>query len=257
MRAFGVIGSESEIDEETFNPSAGLLVKPLPYLSLYTSYAESTFSFQNISARTVTGDLLEVEQSRQFEIGAKVELLDGRFFASTALFQIDKTDVAATDPDNPFFSINGGEQRSRGIELDVAGEPLPGWRLTANYAYIDAEITDDPSGVTTGNRLGGVPKHSGGFFTTYEIQGGPLQGFGGGGGLFVSDRVKLDNFDTAELPGWEQVDAVAFYRRKHWVVQLNVKNLLDEEFFYASALGVTEVQRAPERTILGSLRFEF
>ncbi len=31
-----------------------------------------------------------------------------------------------------------------------------------------------------------------------------------------SDSVELDNFGTAELPGWEQVDAVLFYKRKHW-----------------------------------------
>ena len=250
--------SDNETDEQTFNPSAGLVFKVLPNLSLYTSYAESTFSFQNISLRTVTGDLLKAERSRQYEVGAKVELLDGRFFISTALFQIEKTDVANPNPDNPFFSINGGDERSRGFEFDLGGELLPGWKLTANYAYIDAEITGDPNGVTTGNRIGGVPEHSGGLFTTYEFQGGPLQGFGGGGGIFVSDRVQADDFGTGELPGWEQADAVVFYRRKHWSAQLNVKNLLNEEFFFASGgeSGLSEVQRAPERTILGSLRFE-
>ena len=250
--------SDNETDEETFNPSVGLLVKPLPNLSLYTNYAESTFSFQNIELTSVTGDPLDEERSRQYEIGAKVEFLDGRFFASTALFQIDKTDVAATDPDNPFFSINAGEQRSRGIEFDLAGEILPGWRLIANYAFIDAEFNKDPAGILTGNRLEGVPEHSGGLFTTYEIQAGPLKGFGGGGGIFVSDRVAADDLNTAELEGWEQADAVVFYRGKHWSAQLNVKNLLNEEFFYASGgeSGLSEVQRAPERTILGSLRFD-
>ncbi|MGH8614834.1 MAG: TonB-dependent siderophore receptor [Gammaproteobacteria bacterium] len=250
--------SDNDLDEQVFNPSVGLLVKPIPHLSLFGSYSESTNAFQNIRLRTVTGEALEEERSRQYEVGVKAELFDGRLFATTALFQIDKSDVAGVDPDNPFFSVNRGNERSRGIELDIAGEPLPGWRLTANYAYIDAEITDDPSGVTTGNRLAGVPEHSGGFFTTYEIQNGLLQGFGFGGGLFVSDRVELDDFGTAKLPGWEQLDAVLFYKRKHWVAQLNIKNLLDEEFFYASsAFEVSEVQRAPERTILGSLSFKF
>ncbi len=250
--------SDNDLDEASFNPSVGLLVKPVQNLSLFSSYSESTFSFQNISLPTVTGEPLEEESARQFELGVKAELFDGRLFATTSLFQIDKNDVAGGDTDNPFFFVNRGEERSRGIEFDVAAELLPGWRLTANYAYLDARITDDPTGVTTGNRRFGVPEHSGGFFTTYEIQGGPLQGFGGGGGLFVSDRVELDNFGTAELPGWEQLDTVVFYRAKHWIAQLNVKNLLDEEFFYApGAFSVSEVQRAPERTILGSLRFEF
>ncbi|MGH7966301.1 MAG: TonB-dependent siderophore receptor [Candidatus Binatia bacterium] len=251
--------SDDEVDEETFNPVAGLVIKPLPHLSLYGSYAESTFSFQNIGLTTVTGETLDEERSRQYEVGVKLELLNGRFFASTALFQIEKSDVAGTDPDNPFFSINAGEERSRGIEVDLGGEPLPGWRLTANYAYIDAEITDDPAGVTTGNHLGGVPEHSGGLFTTYEFQAGLLKGFGGGGGVFVSDRVELDDFSTGKLPGYEQVDAVLFYRRKNWTAQLNVKNLLDEEFFYngGGEVGPTEVQRAPERTIIVSVSFKF
>ena len=250
--------SDNDLDEQSLNPSVGLLVKPVSYLSFYGSYSESTFSFQNIGLRTVTGERLDEESARQYELGVKAELFDGRLFATTALFQIDKSDVAGSDPDNPFFSVNRGKERSRGIEFDVAGEPLPGWRLTVNYAYIDARITDDPTGVTTGNRRFGVPEHSGGFFTTYEIQNGPLQGLGFGGGLFASDSVELDNFGTAELPGWEQVDAVTFYRGKHWVAQLNVKNLLDEEFFYASsAFEVSEVQRAPARTILGSLSFKF
>lgn len=234
--------SNDQLDDESFNPSVGLLVKPLSNLSLYTSYAESTFSFQNISLRKVTGDLLETERSRQYEVGAKVELLDGRFVASTALFQIEKTDVANPDPDNPFFSINGGNERSRGFELDLGGELLPGWKLTANYAYINGEITGDPNGVTTGNRLSGVPKHSGGLFTTYEFQSGPLKGFGGGGGVFASDSVPFDNFNSAELDGWEQVDAVLFYKRKDWTAQLNIKNLLNQKFFLSGGgeAGLTE-----------------
>ncbi len=176
--------SSNKLDERTFNPSVGLLVRLAPNLSVYGSYSESSFSFQNIGLRTATGDALDEERSRQYELGVKTELFDGRLLATTALFQIDKTDVAGTDPDNPFFSINRGQERSRGIEFDIAGEPLPGWRVTANYAYIDARITDDPTGVTTGNRRFGVPKHSGGFFTTYEFLNGPLQGFGGAGGLF-------------------------------------------------------------------------
>ena len=252
--------SDNELYERTFNPTVGILGKITPNVSLFGSYSESTFSFQNIGLSTVDGDKLDEERSRAYEVGAKAEALDGRLLATTALFQIEKTDVATTDPDNPFFSINGGEQRSRGVEFDIGGEPIPGWRVTANYAYIDSEITDDPSGETTGNRLFGVPEHSGGLFTTYEIQQGPLAGFGAGGGVFASDDVEADNFKSATLSGWEQFDAVAFYRREHLVVQLNVKNLTDEEYLTPGSAGGAEgieVYRAQARTVLGSVRVEF
>ena len=118
-----------------------------------------------------------------------------------ALFQIEKSDVAASDPNNPFFSINGGDQRSRGVEFDVGGEPLPGWRLIANFAYIDARVTNDPAGINNGHRLPSVPENSGGVFTTYEIQHGVLRGLGFGGGVYLSDRTEIDLANSGNISG--------------------------------------------------------
>lgn len=256
--AFGP-GAENELDEDTFNPFVGLLVKPLSSLSLYAAYAESTYSFQNIGLRTVSGESLDPERSRLFETGLKAELLDGNVFATLSLFQIDKRDVAGTDSDNPFFSINAGEERSRGVEFDITGEPLPGLLVTANYAYIDAEITDDPADLNTGNRLSGVPEHSGGLFATYEIRRGILNGLGLGGGVFVSDSVQVNNANTGDLDDWAQTDVLIFYRREHVSLQVNVKNLFDEEFFFAGGGegDTTEVQRAAPRAVIATLRVQF
>jgi len=43
-----------------------------------------------------------------------------------AAYQITKTNISTIDPVEEAFSIAIGEQRSRGIELDVSGEILPG-----------------------------------------------------------------------------------------------------------------------------------
>ncbi len=48
----------------------------------------------------------------------------------------------------------------------------------------------------------------------YDIPAGPLKVFGEGADVFVSDRVATDNFSTEELDGWEQADAVLFYKRE-------------------------------------------
>lgn len=248
--------TNNSLDQGTFNPTVGLLVKPAGNISLYGNYSASTASFQNIGLTTASGDTLDPEKARQFEIGAKAEWLGGKLLTTVALFQIEKSDVAATDPNNPFFSINGGEQRSRGVELDVSGEPVPGWRITANYAYIDARVTDDPDGFNNGHRLPSVPENSGGIFSTYEIQNGPLRGLGLGGGVYLSDRVKIDLANSGNISGWAQTDAVAYYQRDRFRAQLNVKNLFDNEFYYAGSFGF-EVQRAAARTITGSVKYEF
>lgn len=248
--------SYAELDQGSVNPFTGLVFKPIKQLALYGSYSESTFSFKNIALRTAGGESLDPERARQFELGAKTELLDGRFIASAAFFQINKTDIAAADPGNPLFSINAGEERSRGFELDLAGELAPGWRLLMNYAYLDSRIIDAPGGANVGNRRPGVPRNSGSIFTTYEIQTGKLRGFGLGGGVYLSDRVAVDTVNSGNLAGYAQTDALVFYRRNNWQVQLNVKNLFDNEIFYSED-SATMVQAGNARTFIASVRFEF
>ncbi len=248
--------TDNNLHQGSFNPTVGLLVKPARNVSLYGNYSESTASFQNIALRSANGDALDPEKSRQFELGAKGEWLGGKLLTTVALFQIDKSDVAASDPSNPFFSVNGGEQRSRGFELDVTGQPVPGWRISANYAYIDARVTDDPDDFNNGHRLPAVPENSGGIFSTYEIQDGALRGLGLGGGFYLSDRVKIDLANSGNISGWAQTDAVAYYRRDRFRAQLNIKNLFDNEFYYAGSFGF-EVQRAAARTFIGSVKYEF
>lgn len=247
----------NDVNEQTFNPTFGVVVKPARNVSIYGSYAESTYSFKNITSVTVTGDVIDPERARQFEVGVKAEFFDSKLSTSLAVFQIDKENIAAADANNPFFSVNAGEEQSRGVEFDIAGEPIPGWRLVANYAYINSRVVNDPSGFTLDNRLPGVPEHSGGFFTTYEIQTGALKGLGFGGGAFFSDRVEVDFDNTGNLSGWAQTDAVIYYKRDRFQVQLNVKNLFDNEFYYANNSGGNEVTRANARTIIASARFEF
>nr|WP_298919777.1 TonB-dependent receptor [uncultured Nostoc sp.] len=75
--------------------------------------------------------------------------------------------------------------RARGIEFDIAGEILPGWKVIASYTYTDAEITQDNT-YPVRNALRGIPRHSGSLWTTYTFQTGTLEGFGFGGGIFAA-----------------------------------------------------------------------
>ncbi|MEM1242403.1 MAG: TonB-dependent siderophore receptor, partial [Cyanobacteria bacterium P01_H01_bin.26] len=81
---------------DAFTPRIGLVYQPTENLSLYTSYSTS---FVPNSATDRSGDLLEPEEGRQFEIGARADLLDGRLSANLALFNITKQNVATADPD--------------------------------------------------------------------------------------------------------------------------------------------------------------
>lgn len=98
-------------------------------------------------------------------VGVKTDFLDGRLSTTLAAYQITKTNVTTPDPNNSLFSVQTGEQRSRGIELDIAGEILPGWKAIASYAYTNAEVTKD-NATPVGNRLANVPENQASLWTT-------------------------------------------------------------------------------------------
>ncbi|NJK53412.1 MAG: TonB-dependent receptor [Leptolyngbyaceae cyanobacterium SU_3_3] len=149
-------GSDSFQQDEAFSPRVGLVYQPTDSLSLYASYSRS---FLQSVGTTFDRTLFKPERGTQYEVGIKADWLDRRLSTTLALYQITRSNVVTTDPANPNFSVQTGEQRSRGVELDMIGEILPGWRIAAGYAYTDARITADNT-FAVGNRINNVPEHA-------------------------------------------------------------------------------------------------
>lgn len=245
-------------NDNAFSPVVGLVYQPIEPVSLYASYSRS---FQPNTGIAVDDVPLEPVRGTQFEVGTKAEFLDGRLSTTLAAYQLTQTSVAVADPIDPDFSVALGEVRSRGIELDVAGEILPGWNIIAAYAFTDAEITQGdeafPEFFPTGSRLQNVPQHSASLWTTYEIQRGNLQGLGFGAGLFyIGERAGDLGESFFELPSYLRTDAAVYYRRSNWQVALNFKNLFNVRYF-ESAVARERITPGEPLTVVGSVSVEF
>ena len=251
---FNPIGSETSQNENAFSPRIGLVYQPIEAVSLYGSFSRS---FAPNTGTTFEGDLLEPERGEQFEIGARAELLAGRLTANLALFNITKQNVSTPDPNNFGSVVATGEQRCQGIELDVAGEVLPGWNIIANYAYTDADITEDNSNIED-NRLFGVPEHNLNLWTTYDIQDGPLTGLGFGLGLnYVSERFG-DNDNSFVLDEYFLTNAAISYERDNWRAGLNIRNLFDVDYIEGSQNSrLSFISPGEGLTVIGSFSIEF
>jgi iron complex outermembrane receptor protein len=245
----------SEQSQEKFSPRVGLVYQPIEPISLYASYSTS-FNPDPFNSTTVNGDVLEPSTGTQYELGVKGEFLNKKLSTNLAFYQIERDNFATTDPNNPDFSIAAGEVRSRGIELDVAGEILPGWNIIAAYAYTDAEITED-NDFPVGNKLENVPENSASLWTSYQIQQGTFKGFGLGAGVFfVGDRQgDLDNSFT--LPSYVRTDAAIFYRRDNWQANLNFQNLFDVDYIRSSETFREAVRPGDPFTVIGSVSVKF
>ncbi|MBD2360320.1 TonB-dependent receptor [Anabaena minutissima FACHB-250] len=246
-------GTPEEESLSAFSPRVGIVYQPIEPISLYASYTES-FQPDRFLGRSVTGTPFKPTRGSQYEVGIKADITE-RLSATLAAFEITKSNVVTSDPNNPRFSIQVGEQRSRGIELDIAGEILPGWNIITSYAYTDA-ITSKDNRISVGNRIFNVPEHSASFWTTYEIQQGSLQGLGFGLGLYyVGDRF-ADNENTSTLVSYFRTDSALYYKRDNWRLGLNFRNLFNETYYETSQSRNIIYPGAPF-TVIGSFSIQF
>jgi iron complex outermembrane recepter protein len=246
-----VRGTTVEQQDLALTPRVGLSYRFVPSLSAYASYSGS---FLPAIGTAADGRTFDPMRGIQYEAGMKGEWLDGRLSATLAVFEITKENVVV--PANLGFSTQIGEQRSRGLEFDISGEILPGWRILGSYAFLDTEITEDTRAAFLGKPFPNVPEHSGSLWTTYEFQQAPLKGLGLGAGVFLVDERPGDLANTFFLDGYARVDAAIFYRRDRWRFALNAKNLMDTEYA-DNATDRLRITPGTPLTLMGSVSVTF
>ncbi|AFY32797.1 TonB-dependent siderophore receptor [Calothrix sp. PCC 7507] len=246
--------TETSQSGDSFSPRVGIVYQPIVPISLYASYSQS---FNPVIGTAFDGSVFQPEQGTQYEVGVKADL-SIRLSATLAFYDLTRTNVVTTDtrPDVPLgFSIQTGEQRSQGIEFNIAGEILPGWNIFASYAYTDLSVTKD-NVLPVGSSLNGVAKNAASLWTTYQIQQGKLQGLGFGLGLFyVGERTGFLD-DTYELPSYLTTDAAIYYKQDRFRAALNFKNLFNVDYF-ENSFGRLRVSYGAPFTVQGTISFEF
>jgi iron complex outermembrane recepter protein len=246
------VGVNTAQFDSAVTPRVGIVYQPSKAISLYTSYSQS---FSPSTSLSVSGTPLKPERGQGYEVGVKAELAGDKLFATLAYFDITKQGVATTDPSNPLFSIATGEQKSKGVELDVTGQILPGWNVIASYAYIDARVSQDNT-FAIGNQLAGVPSNSISLWTNYEIPQGNLQGLGAGFGFNYIGNRQGNLANTFELGSYFLTNAAISYRRDNWKAALNFKNIFNVDYSN-TPFGDNRIDVGQPFTVVGSLSVEF
>lgn len=200
-------------------------------LSVYAGY-NTGFDIESTGgARTRTGEPLKPEESNQAEIGLRYRT-DG-FRGSVSLFQIKRVNAVTADPVDPDFSINAGEQRVRGVEVEGEWQLTDWWQLNAGYAYLDGKVTRSNDGIV-GKRIGDLPEHSFTARTSVSIPGTPLTLRGGIN--HITNRVLVDGSDVI-LPAYTLADIGVGVDLKPFRIDATLSNLFDERYFTASGNG--------------------
>jgi iron complex outermembrane receptor protein len=247
-------GGASEQTNDALTPRVGLLYRPIPALAIFANYSQS---FRPSTSLTASGSPLQPERGEGFEVGVKTELLNQKLLATLTYFDITKKNVGVADPNNPLFSIATGEQKSRGMEFDIAGELAPGWKVIASYAYTNAKISDDTDETIVGNRLFGIPRSKASLWTTYEIQQGSFKGLGFGVGFeYVSNRFG-DLANSFRVGDYLVGNAAIYYRRDNYRFAVNIRNFANANYIRALTGNEGGIEPGEPLTVIGSVSVQF
>ncbi|MFU0500963.1 TonB-dependent siderophore receptor, partial [Acinetobacter baumannii] len=138
---------------DAFIPRLGLVYKASDDLSLYGNAAKS---FKPNTGASRNGEGFDPEEGTTYELGFKWQALDNMLSIDSAIFYANKENVLTLDPVDSAYKVAAGEVRSRGIELNIAGQITPAWKIIGGYAYTDAEVTTDNT-LQKGTALANIP----------------------------------------------------------------------------------------------------
>ncbi|VVO09821.1 Ferrichrome outer membrane transporter/phage receptor [Pseudomonas fluorescens] len=221
-------GKNWKASDNSVTPRVGAIYDLTDTLAIY---ADAARSFKPNTGASSGGVGFEPEKGKSYEMGIKWEGLDRQLSVDAAIYQIDKKNVLTTDPLDPNSKVAAGQVRSRGFDLNVAGNLTPEWRVIGGYAYVDAEVTKDNT-IRVGSRLANIPRNSFSLLNVYEFQDGSLKGLGlGAGAKYVDERVGQTSNTPFSMDAYAVVDLLSYYKVNDKVrLNLDVKNLFNRDF---------------------------
>ncbi|MFW1702362.1 TonB-dependent siderophore receptor [Acinetobacter pittii] len=213
---------------DAFIPRLGLVFKARDDLSIYSNAAKS---FKPNTGASRNGEGFDPEEGMAYELGFKWQALDNMLSVDSAIFYAKKENVLTLDPVDSAYKVAAGKVRSQGIELNVAGQITPAWKIIGGYAYTDAEVTKDNT-LQKGIALANIPKNSFNLLNIYEFQDGPLQGLGLGiNQKYIDKRAGQTANSTYTMKGYAVTDLVSYYQATPKLrINLDLKNLFDKVY---------------------------
>ncbi|REG82619.1 TonB-dependent receptor [Marinomonas pollencensis] len=233
----------SYYDDAATSPIYGIVYKPIENVSLYANHVEALQQGDQVTDTSAAnyGSVLAPYVSKQNEIGVKYE--NGTLGAELALFEITKPEA---------YTLNGdyglhGEQRNRGVEVSLYGEPMAGVRLHTSATVLDPELRNAEDSGNNGNDAAGVAKYRlvvGGEYDLPFFAGATL-----GGKVIRSGPQYLDAANTSELDSWTRIDLSARYQTQiseHEVTwRLNITNLMNKGYWESASSSGYLTQGSP------------
>ncbi|KYP16048.1 TonB-dependent receptor [Flavihumibacter sp. CACIAM 22H1] len=204
-------------------------------------YALLDQSFMENYGVDEAGRVFDPVTGTNMEVGIKRDWLNGKWNSAVTVYQINRDNVLAADPNKPnpaggFFNTET-KQETKGVEVDIKGQLVKGLDVIINYAFTEAKVTDHPEKAAIGTQVAGSSRHIQNSWLNYRLDRGKLAGFGISLGYqYQAKRSPWFVFDGTEnsLPDYFRLDGSISYQRKNIGLNLVVNNILNK-YLYSGA----------------------
>jgi catecholate siderophore receptor len=221
-------GEKGSQKDEEFTPRAGIIYKPEENVSLYASYSQ-TFLPQSGEQFASLGDAgLDPDEFSNLEFGVKWDINES-FSLNWAIFKIQQDALRENGDDSAFTDIVDNE--IDGFELEAVKRVSDQWTIRAGFTSLSGENTtrDGKDKTLESGDPAELPKSSFSIWNSYQL----TEKLGLGlGAIYQGESTPKGGAKKGTVPNFTRVDAAAYYQlSENLRLQLNVENLLDEEYY--------------------------
>ncbi|MVN77970.1 TonB-dependent siderophore receptor [Hymenobacter sp. HMF4947] len=247
--------------QTAISPKFGLVYQPVKdRVALFANY-QNSFTNQNSVFLDAQGgsNVTKPERANQVEGGVKLDAAGGRVSATVSYYDIRVQNILRTTGYNAAgvaLGVQDGTQWSRGAELNLTANPLPGLNIVGGFAYnysIYVNTNDDVNGYRPATASSPYLANA---WVSYRQPEGPLKGLGlGFGGNYASDNkvVNSKSLGSFTLPEYTVLNASVFYDLQHYRFSAKVDNLTDKHYW----IGYTTMNAQKLRSIVGQVAYKF
>ncbi|AQX09380.1 TonB-dependent siderophore receptor [Elizabethkingia ursingii] len=194
----------SSTSDQALSPKVGLVYMPNDNLSLFATY---TNSFSANTGYDINRSTLKPTTIDQYEVGVKKNLWNNAIAVNLSAYQIlyknyyQTAELTAGGQPNsdPNMKEFAGKMRSRGVELDITGNPSKNLSLIGGISYNNSVYLDTPDtfGYVENQRIVRTPATTANFSAFYTLPK-YIKGLKVGASLYyIGDR----------LAGWNDTKA--------------------------------------------------
>ncbi|CAH2602156.1 Ferrichrome-iron receptor [Rhodovastum atsumiense] len=246
-------GVRTIIDDQDFTGRVALLYAAPFGVSPYVSYATS---FLPLSGTNFYGQTYKPQTGDQVEVGVKYQPPGTSLLLTAALYDLRQRNVQTVDPANALNTVQTGEIRSRGIELEAVGEVLPRLNAIASFTYQEPEVTKTNVAAQLNKRPAAVPEHMASLWLDRSFAITEDISLGLGGGVRYTGNTAGDATNSFTVPSFVLFDMQVRLDRGNWRLQVNGTNLADKTYV-AACSGITSCSYGVGRAVFASLGYRW